>query len=165
MYVMLTIVWDTWLEWLLGINGWKTITNIRTEQRLDNVLSWLVFSVICSLNTLLQMCWSSFFLSSTSWYSWVCWFWCESFSEIHRRHPEKTSGPKVPKGTYRGLQGIPVYRLIHGHSPHLRLGGGAWFSSASQDFVQEDEETKILGETWLHLATFGYHGQACSNLL
>ena len=32
-------------------------------------------------------------------------------------------------------------------------------------FEEEDEETKILGETWLHLATFGYHGQACSKLL
>ena len=162
MYVMLTIVWDTWLEWLLGINGWKTITNIRTEQRLDNVLSWLVFSVICSLNTLLQMCWSSFFLSSTSWYSWVCWFWCESFSEIHRRHPEKTSGPKVPKGTYRGLQGIPVYRLIHGHSPHLRLGGGGMIFIGVPGLRSGGWRNQDFG--W-NLATFGYIWLPWSGLL
>ena len=74
-----------------------------------------------------------------------------SFSEIHRRHPEKTSGPKVPKGFLQ----VDPWSL----TPRKQLGGGMIFIGVpglrsggwrNQDFGWN---LATFGYMWLHLAT------------
>lgn len=94
------------------------------------------------------MCWSSFFCLAQVDIVESAGFDLRVFF-IHRRHPEETSGPKVPKGFLQ----VDPWSL----TPRKQLGGaGHDFHHRPRTSFRRMKKPRFwvkLGYIWLHLAT------------